>query len=325
MNMDINSMDNRTNETNRVDIKKIEERLKESFSVNPIFDPNNVGKDNSVEDKIVSYVMKLSETVNINIDGFYERMKSLKMEPLSMYANNGLVSYDSASNTGFISANVLKNDEENKYNVDNIFAQLMLMITTAREIQMDNEMINSYGFGHVRELDALNKACTYMIASNLVGSSEKSNNEEELMLLNMLNKTLKDTNSKIDFIDAYFSNNGQLLKSELNTKGINDDILNEINYLNEAKLNGLNVPDRYASISNKINRNYAMFISNRQITDADDYTQHLLNDKVLDFSTIGVERVSLGMRKALEYVKNKNNNMVNINNYNKPNVMQKAA
>ena len=67
-----------------------------------------------------------------------------------------------------------------------------------------------------------------------------------------------------------------------------------------------------------------MFVSNRQITDADDYTQHLLNDKVLDFSTIGVERVSLGMRKALEYVKNKNNNMVNINNYNKPNVMQKA-
>ena len=87
MNMDINSMDNKTNETNRVDIKKIEERLKESFSANPIFDPNNVGKDNSVEDKIVSYVMKLSETVNINMDSFYERMKSLKLEPLSIYAN----------------------------------------------------------------------------------------------------------------------------------------------------------------------------------------------------------------------------------------------
>lgn len=325
MNMDINSVDSRTNEISRVDIKKIEDRLKDSFNANPIFNPDNIGKDNSVEDKIVSYVMKLNEVVNFNMDNFYERMKTLKLEPLSIYANNGLVSYDSASNTGFISANVLKNDEENKYNVDNIFVQLMLMISTARELKMDNEMINSYGFGHVRQLDALNKACTYMVASNLVGSSEKSNNEEELMLLNMLDMTLKDTNSKIDFVDAYFSNNGQLLKSELNTKGINDDILNEINYLNEAKLNGVNIPDRYASISNKINRNYAMCASNRLVRDVDNYKQYLLNDKVLEFSNIGVEKVSNGMFQALEYVKNKNNNMVNINDYNKTNVMQKAA
>ena len=179
MNMDINSMDNRTNETNRVDIKKIEERLKDSFGANPIFDPNNVGKDNSVEDKIVSYVMKLSETVNINMDGFYERMKSLKLEPLSIYSNNGLVSYDSASNTGFISVNVLKNDEENKYNVDNIFAQLMLMITTSREIQMDNEMISSeYNDSDDSEMKEDN-------LSNIEKSND--NNTEKLDLKEIIN------------------------------------------------------------------------------------------------------------------------------------------
>ena len=189
-------------------------------------------------------------------------------------------------------------------------------------------MINKYyGFGNERLLDSLNKACTYMIASNISGSSEKNNTEEELTFLNLLDTTLTATNSKIDFVTAYLSGNGTLLKTELNRVGITDDILNEINYLQEAKLNGVHIPDRFASIENKINRNFALLVSNRVIKGepVNKYKSHLFNDKVLDFSTVGVDKVRLGMEKALDYVAKKQDNIVNINDYNKENVMQKAA
>ena len=304
----------------RVDFNDVKQRLAESFRVNPSFNENNIGKDNTVEDKIVSYVLKLQEVFNFSLDNFYEKLKTLKLEPLSIYSNNGFVSYDAKENTGKISLTAIKNDEENKYNVDNLFTQIMLMVSTSRD--------NYCGFGNVRELDALNKACTYMIASNLVGSSEKSYNEEEITFLNLFDTTLTGAKSKIDFVTAYFSNNGPVLKQELNNVGITDEILNEINYLQEAKLNGLNIPDKFASIENKINRNFAMLVSNRVINSIDPvnkYKSLLVNDKVLDYSTVGVDKVGSGMLQALDYVAKKNNNIVNINDYNKQNVMQKAA
>ena len=255
------------------------------------------------------------------IASFYEKVKTLKLEPLSVYSNNGYVTYDAMENTGNISIEVLKNDEENKYNVDNIFTQLALMVSTSRD--------NYYGFGNVRELDALNKACTYMVASNLSGSSEITNNEETLMMLNMLDIILRGNKSKIDILTAYFSNNGEILKQELNKAGITDDILNEINYLYEALNNGLNIPDRYASITNKINKVFATQVSNRVIIDKNiisKYKAHLFNDNVLRNSKFGVSKVSEGMLGALAYIDNKNNNIVNINDYRKDvNVMQKAA
>ena len=304
----------------RVDFNDVKQKLIEIYRKNPIFNENNIDKEGTVEYKIFNFVLKLQKFFNFNMDNFYQRLETIKLEPLSIYSNSGFVSYDAKENTGKISLQVLKNDEENKYNIDNIFAQIMLMTSTSRD--------NYYGFGNVRELDALNKACTYMIASNLVGSSEKSYNEEELMILNNLDVTLMGIKSRIDFVTAYLSNNGQLLKEELNKCGTSDEILNDINYLYEAKLNGLNIPDRYASISNKINRNFAMLVSNKVISDinvVNKYKSHLLNDKVLDYSTVGVGKVSDGMLQALDYVAKKNNNIVNINDYNKRNVMQKAA
>ena len=71
-----------------------------------------------------------------------------------------------------------------------------------------------------------------------------------------------------------------------------------------------------------------MLVSNRVISDinvVNKYKSHLLNDKVLDYSTVGVGKVSDGMLQALDYVAKKNNNIVNINDYNKSKVMQNAA
>ena len=304
----------------RVDIKDVEQRLAACFKTNPMFSENNIGKDNTVEDKIVNFVLKLEEVFDFNLDNFYTKLETLKLEPLSIYSNNGVVSYDAKENTGKISLSILKNNEENKYNVDNIFTQIMLMTSTSKD--------NYYGFGNVRELDALNKACTYMIASNLAGSSEKSDNEEEITFLNLLDITLTATKSKIEFVTAYFSNNGTLLKEELNKAGVTDEILNEINYLQESKLNGLNIPDKFASIENRINKNFAVLVSNRVISDKDlirMYTSNLFNNNVLDNSNYGLNKVRTGMMGALEYIEKKDN-IVDINAYsNNPNIMQKAA
>lgn len=303
----------------KIDINDVKQRLIESFKANPIFNENNIGIDNTPEDKIFGFILKFQEIFNFSLDNLYEKLKTLKLEPLSVYSNNGVVSFDAVENTGRLSLIALKNDEENKYNVDNLFSQIILMTATSKD--------NHYGFGNERLLDSLNKACTYMIASNISGSSEKNNTEEELTFLNLLDTTLTATNSKIDFVTAYLSGNGTLLKTELNRVGITDDILNEINYLQEAKLNGVHIPDRFASIENKINRNFALLVSNRVIKGepVNKYKSHLFNDKVLDFSTVGVDKVRLGMEKALDYVARKQDNIVNINDYNKGNVMQKAA
>ncbi|MBQ9012416.1 MAG: hypothetical protein IJ094_02445 [Bacilli bacterium] len=302
-----------------VDIKDVESKLINSFRDNLIFNENNINKEGTVEYKFLSYVLKLQKYLKVDLSNFYEKLKTLKLEPLSVYSNDGLVSYDALENVGRISPKVLKNDDENKYNIDNIFTQLALMVSTSRD--------NYYGFGNVRELDALNQACTYMIASNLAGSSEKNYSEEELMFLNMLDNTLGGTKSRIDFVTAYLSNNGVILKEEINKSGITDELLNEMNYLNEAKKNGLNIPDRYASITNKINRNFALLVSNRVISDPNiisKYKADLLNDNVLDYSNFGVTKVSDGMLKAMDYINNKSN-IVNINDYTKNSVMQKAA
>ena len=243
----------------RIDINDVKQRLIESFKANPIFNENNIGIDNTPEDKVFGFILKFEEIFNFNLDNLYEELKTLKLEPLSVYSNNGVVSYDAVENTGKISLIALKNDEENKYNVDNLFSQIMLMMMTSKD--------KYYGIGNERLLDSPNKACTYMIASNISGAAEKSDLEEELTILNMLDTILAATNSKIDFVTAYLSNNGTLLKEELNKVGITDDILNEVNYLQEAKQNGVHIPDRFASIVNKINRNFAYLVSNGTIKD----------------------------------------------------------
>ena len=303
----------------RVDIKDVEQRLKESFRVNPAFNDNNIRIDNTVEDKIFSFVLKLEEYFNFNLDSFYEKLKTLKLEPLSIYSNSGVVSYDASDNIGKISISVLNQDEENKYNVDNIFTQIMLMTSTSKD--------NYYGFGSVRELDALNKACTYMIASNLVGSSEENDLEEVLMILYMLDNILAGIKSRIDVVTSYLSNNGPILKKELNNIGINDDILNKINYLHEAIQNGLYIPDMYANIIKEVDNIFAKLVYNSTITDKDVIDRHislLISNNVRN-SSIGLNEERFRMTEFFNRFAKTNNNIVNINDYTKLNVMQKAA
>lgn len=278
-------------------IEDIEKNLAVSFSENPIFDENNIGKDNTFEDKTVTFIVKLNKYFNIQFNNLYEKLRSFNFKPLSIYSNKGFVDYDPLENIGYISLTSLKDDPEDDFNIDNLFSQLLLMITTSKD--------NYYGFGNSSLLNSLNRACTYMIASNISSSSSKNFLEEELIALNLLSITLEGVKSKIDFINSYFSNNGALLKQELNINGINDDILNEINYLSQAKMSKLNMPEQFAKILNRINKNFASLISSGKITSHDiisKYESNLVNDQVFDYSHSNVTKVNDNMQKALLYL-----------------------
>ena len=285
-----------------VNVKDVEVRLAECFKANPIFNENNIGKDNTVEDKTVGFVLKLKEVLNVSLDSFYERLKTFKLETLSSYSNKGLVTYDSLENTGKISLEALNDDDENNYNIDNLFGQIMLMILTSKD--------NYYGFGNERSLNALNETCTYLISSNLFGSAIESDFEEEITILNLLDVAITKANGKIDFITSYFSNNGVILKEQLNRLGINDDILNKINYLHEAKLNKRVVPEMFATILNDINKN--ILKNNPSMANSEDYKKHLLSDGCYKYSTVGVSGARENAIKAMDYMKSKTNNMVDI-------------
>lgn len=281
-------------------INEIKSNLVASFNSNSDFDANNIGKDNTVEDKIFGYLIKMSSIFKIDFSNFYNQMKTFKLKPLSVFENKGFDDYDPKENIGYINPYVLNKDPNNEFNIDQIFTKIMLKTTTAKG--------NFYGFGNDSKLHALNEACTSMIAQNLSGSPAKSLLEEEMLALNMINVMLKNKpNSKIDFITAYFTNNGALLKQELNNMGIDDDILNQLNYMQQAKLSDINIPDLFAKIANKINKVFATLVSNKVITDKeviDKYQSNLVNNQVLDYSHVKLDEISNNMKEAIKYLEN---------------------
>lgn len=296
-------------------IEDIKRNLAVSFDQNPIFDKNNIGNDNTFEDKTVTFILRLNKIFNVQFDNLYEKLKNFNLKPLSIYSNKGFVDYDPVENIGYLSLTTLQNDDENNFNIDNLFNQILLMLLTSKD--------NYYGFGNEEILNSLNRACTYMIASNLAGSSQKNFLEEELITLNLLDLILEGTKSNTNFVNAYLSNNGTILKQELNKAGITDDMLNEVNYLSQAKMSKLNMPEQFARIENKINRNFALLVSNGVITDENiisRYESNLFNDSVLDYSHSGLDKTKDNMEKAISYLKTKQGNSSITANQ----VMQKA-
>lgn len=285
-------------------VDDIKRNLAVSFNQNPNFEAENLGRDNSVEDKIFSYAIKMTSQFTIDLNNFYEKMKTFQLKPLSKYANKGEISYDVKENIGFISEKVLISDENNDYNIDNLFTQIMLMVTTSRD--------NYYGFASDPMLSALNDACTYMIADNLSGSAIKNNTEEETVALNLLNIILEGSKMRINFLNAYFSGNGSLLKESLNRCGISDDLLNRVNYLRQAKLSGLSTPEELANIINEINNVSAKLLNNGVISEEvmNDLISWQLTDGVLDYETVGLNESRENLISYVNYYKENQPNVV---------------
>ena len=74
-------------------VDDIKRNLEVSFNQNPSFKAENLSRDNTVEDKIFSYAIKMTSQFTLDLNNFYEKMKTFELRPLSIYANKGLVSY----------------------------------------------------------------------------------------------------------------------------------------------------------------------------------------------------------------------------------------
>lgn len=304
-------------------IQDIESKLNAVFNTNPLFNKENIKDDNSFAARIKNYVAKLFKSfqefegydANKLANNLCDKLQTFDLRPLSIYSNNGFIDYDPNENIGYISLIALR-DEANDFNIDNLMTQILLMVSTSKD--------SYYGFGNEEVLCSLNRACTYIIASYLSGTAKKCFLEEELLTLNLLDIRLRGSNNKLGFIEAYFTNNGSFLKNELNQAGITDDLLNELNYLSQAKMSKLEMPDLYARIQNKINRNFAMAVANGVITDpqiVSSYKANLVNDEVLEYSNFGLSKNIINMSKALETIEQRKQ----IVNNDKGMVMSKVA
>ena len=121
-------------------IEDIKRSLAVSFDANPIFDKNNIGNDNTFEDKTITFILRLSQIFNVKFDNLYEKLKTFSLKPLSIYSNKGFVDYNPVENVGYLSLTALQNDEDNNFNIDNLFNQILLMVLTSKD--------NYYGFGN---------------------------------------------------------------------------------------------------------------------------------------------------------------------------------
>lgn len=137
----------------------------------------------------------------------------------------------------------------------------------------------------------------------------------ELTLLNKMSVMLKfNPQARVDFIDAYFNNNGTILKQELNELGIDDSIFDQINHLSELKMSHVEVPERFGEIDNQVNKAFAKLLSTLRSIDKSkvaSYMSNAFNDGVLDYSDFGVERVTDKMNTAIDFLTSKANNIEN--------------
>ena len=305
---------------NMVNINDVERRLSEAFRVNPMLDETKIKEENTFEYNVESFILKITTGPykgifnSINLDNFYKRLETFKLENLSRYANDGIVTYDTTENVGKINTYQIANDESQALNINNIFTQLLLMIATSKD--------NYYGFANVENLKALNDACTYMLASNLTSGAENNVYEEEYNALQKLDLTLKANGGSIDFISAYVANNGDMLKAQLLQSGITDDILTQINYINQAKKSSMSIVGLYPVVDNEINKNFAKIVYTKSVGKdiVSEYEANMLTDGIINNSTVGMTEVTVNMQNALNYLKNN----VPVNNQ-RTQVMQRSA
>ncbi len=111
---------------------------------------------------------------------------------------------------------------------------------------------------------------------------------------------------KINFINAYFSNNGTLLKQEINKLGINDDLLERMNYLSESKKSNIHIPEQFAGIVNDINKSAAKLMSKGIINEnvMNDLMSWQVGNSVLSYSNIGLDGVEENLARFNDYFKN---------------------
>lgn len=148
---------------------------------------------------------------SVSLDNLNQRLETLKIEGGSKFLYDEAIQYAPDSNRLVINQEML-NDKE----VDARFNMMkaVLSIVSAKGF--------NYGFGDKRLLRPLNIGTCEIIANYLVGNDGKSDYLDEQTIVN----TLADTVGSDNFINAFFTNDSNLVMKPLYDKTGNMDKLN---------------------------------------------------------------------------------------------------
>lgn len=133
---------------------------------------------------------------DIKLDRFNELVKTVKLGRIGKYESLGTSFYNVRDNEILFSPSRLESID---YDLDNLFMRIVLSMITSN---------GKYsGFNSIPDLRVLNSAYEEILANYIVGCSEVSDQEEEMVITNILANII----GKDKLFDAYFSNNGQMI------------------------------------------------------------------------------------------------------------------
>lgn len=159
---------------------------------------NNQNIDKSIKMKLFELIIIFhNKFPNIKLDKFNELVKTVKIGKIGKYESIGVCFYNVRTNEMLFSPNKIDNID---YNLDNLFMRIILSMITSNGTYS--------GFNSDPDLNALNSAYEEILANYLVGSSEVSDQEEEMTITNMIGEVIGTEK----LFDAYFTNNGKMIK-----------------------------------------------------------------------------------------------------------------
>ena len=169
--------------------------IKESIESNP-------NLDSSIKTKLFELIIIFhNKFPDINLDKFNNLVKTVKLGRIGKYEVRGTSVYDPRENEMLFSPDRLKLD----YNLDNLFMKIIIGMITSTGTYT--------GFNSEPDLRAINSAYEEILANYIIGSSEISDQEEEMVITNIIGNIIGTDK----LFDAYFSNNGKMITDILNT------------------------------------------------------------------------------------------------------------
>ena len=195
---------------------------------------NNPNLDKSIKTKLFELIIIFhNKFPDIQLDRFNELVKTVKIGRIGKYESLGTSFYNLRENEMLFSDSRIKSLD---YDLDNLFMRIVLTMITSNG--------NFTGFGENEDLKAINSSYEEILANYLVGSSEISDQEEEMIITNTLGNIIG--NDKL--FDAYFSNNGKMITDSLDQIMSDNKLISKIQHFSSAKKEGSITPSEYANI-----------------------------------------------------------------------------
>ncbi len=193
---------------------------------------SNQDIDESIKEKLFDLIIIFhNKFSDIKLDRFSELVKTVKLGRIGKYESLGTSFYNVKDNEILLSPNRIKNID---YDLDNLFMRIVLSMITSNGAYS--------GFNSDKDLRALNSAYEEILANYLIGSSEVSDQEEEMVITNIIGNIIG-----VDkLFEAYFSNNGKMISDALEQIENDCKLLKIFEHFASAKLHGFIIPNEYA-------------------------------------------------------------------------------